>query len=216
MKLCSPSKADHVNIVTHICIIPAGTRCPCSVNTRVDMAASEHVRGPSPCRPGVGAPPRPGTHVTVHSVFAPGRRGAPCGQERGWPRGETEPGQGVSGRPWSRELILVKPPHSWASISSLSQQSHRTHLSGSFSWKQGERGQALPSRQTAECRFCPVSLSPLFKSRFSLETPSLCLYRLKKGFQRDREVSPREDESSKPRDTHSWKRLSQAACIWAR
>ena len=89
------------------------------------------------------------------------------------PGGTQSQGRGCLGGPWSRELILVKPPPSWALISSLPKQSHRTRLSRSFSWKQGERGQALPSMQTAECRFCPVSLSPLFKSRFSLETPSL-------------------------------------------
>lgn len=161
-----------MNIVTHVCIIPAGTRCPCIVNTHVDMAASEHIRGPSPCRPGVASPPQPRTHVTVHSVFAPGRRGALRGQERGWPRGETEQGQGCLGGPWSRELILVKPPPSWALVSSLSKQSHRTHFSGSFSWKQGERGQALPSTQTAGCSSAP-SLFPLYSSPGSPWRPPL-------------------------------------------
>lgn len=88
------------------------------------------------------------------------------------PGGETEQGQGCLGGPWSRELILVKPPPSWALVSSLSKQSHRTHFSGSFSWKQGERGQALPSTQTAGCSSAP-SLFPLYSSPGSPWRPPL-------------------------------------------
>lgn len=61
------------------------------------------------------------------------------------PQGRQSQGQGSSGRPRSRELVLVKPPPSWASVSSFSKQSHRTQLSGSFSWKQGARGRPSPA-----------------------------------------------------------------------
>lgn len=175
---------------SHICIIPAGMRCPCTVNTHVDTAASEHVRGPSPCRPGVGSPPRPGTHVTVHSVFAPGRRGAPCGQERGWPRGETETWQGVFGRPLEQRAH----PGQASTLLGLSLLPSQTESQNTSFWKLlVETGRAWPGpalHTDSGVQLCPVSLSPLFKSWFSLETPSLCLSRLKKGFQRDREVAP--------------------------
>lgn len=67
----------------------------------------------------------------------------------------------------------------------------------------GSAGQAQPCAQTAEGSSALPLFSHLLKPLFSLETPSLRLSQLKKGFQRDREVSTREEDSNKPWETHS-------------